>query len=98
MALKSKKRGPGRPPKSRAGKSTSKCRLTKTKKSCATKSRCSWRKGTGCIKRPKRKSIKSSKKSAKKSNRKYKLNCPEGQHVKTKKISKTGTTRRCVPN
>ena len=44
----------GRPRKS--------CRNTKLKKSCTRHSRCSWRKGTGCVRKPsKRKSTKNSK-------------------------------------
>lgn len=75
-SVKSKKRGPGRPPKSHhkkthhkkthhkthhkksRGRPRKSCRSTKLKKRCGKgkKSHCAWRKGTGCVRRPKRKS------------------------------------------
>jgi hypothetical protein len=95
-SVKSKKRGPGRPPKShhkkthhkthhkkthdkthhkkshsrpgRPGRPRKECRSTKLKKRCGKgkKSHCAWRKGTGCVRRPKRNSKSKSKSKSRK--------------------------------
>ena len=44
------------------GRPRRECRSTKLKKSCKRKDHCGWRKGTGCVRRPKRKSKSKSRK------------------------------------